>query len=93
VRQRLLEGVAGRWIRKASRVEVPSLQTRPGKTVWVFPYFPSIGRGCRLRHDKLGSVWDDSLGNAPERLEAILHEPLDASELVCTNCEGATLMI
>lgn len=90
VRQRLLERCRA-LDSEAFRVE-PFTTDDTGATVWVFHIPKHRPRMPVYAHDKAWQRLDDSLVEMrQERLEAILHEPLDASDWSAQIVEGATL--
>lgn len=90
VRQRLLERCRAL---DSEGFRVESFTTDDtGKTVWVFHIPKHRPRMPVYAHDKAWQRLDDSLVEMrQERLEAILHEPLDASDWSAQIVEGATL--
>lgn len=90
VRQRLLERCRA-LDSEGFRVE-SFITDDTGKTVWVFHIPKHRPRMPVYAHDKAWQRLDDSLVEMrQERLEAILHEPLDASDWSAQIVEGATL--
>jgi len=90
VRQRLLERCRA-LDSEGFRVE-PFTTDDTGKTVWVFHIPKHRPRMPVYAHDKAWQRLDDSLVEMrQERLEAILHEVLDASDWSAQIVEGATL--
>ena len=90
VRQRLLERCRA-LDSEGFRVE-PFTTDDTGKTVWVFHIPKHRPRMPVYAHDKAWQRLDDSLVEmSQERLEAILHEPLDTSDWSAQIVEGATL--
>lgn len=90
VRQRLLERCRA-LDSEGFRVE-PFTTDDTDKTVWVFHIPKHRSRMPVYAHDKAWQRLDDSLVEMrQERLEAILHEPLDANDWSAQIVEGATL--
>jgi ATP-dependent DNA helicase RecG len=90
VRQRLLERCRA-LDSEGFRVEAFTTDDT-GKTVWVFHIPKHRPRMPVYAHDKAWQRLDDSLVEMrQERLEAILHEPLDTSDWSAQIVEGATL--
>ncbi|MCT7343967.1 ATP-binding protein [Pseudomonas aeruginosa] len=90
VRQRLLERCRA-LDSEGFRVE-PFTTDDTGKTVWVFHIPKHRPRMPVYAHDKAWQRLDDSLVEMrQERLEAILHEPLDASDWSAQIVDGAML--
>lgn len=90
IRQRLL-GRCTHLDSEGFRVE-PHTTEDTGKTVWIFHIPRHRPRLPVYAHDKAWQRLDDALVEMrPERLESILHEPVDSTDWSAQIIEGATL--